>query len=377
MIKFAPFVDFESSLFVNSFLSKLTRRASSVVFTVAVLLCCAASALSIPLAQYRKQVGTTKSLIGSLAPINERMSGGELLAAERATLQDVRKALKSRESIEFNGATFEADNSWLEKSLQAYEKDGATGAERASLRRQMSERLAALDVRLAEMENAVAATRGKNEDKQKLDEILRRPEFQNPNEREKSILEQWMNALRKWWRDLFARNIEPQIPNAPSPQGFSVIASILQYVVIFLAVAVIGFVIWRFVIPLLRRDRKVKKRRKNEPRIVLGETLAADETADNLLSEAERLALSGDVRAAIRKGYIALLCELSDRKVLGLARHKTNRDYLRDVRPKDEIFQPMQNMTGSFEQHWYGATPANEIDWREFRGNYEQALNRK
>ena len=107
----------------------------------------------------------------------------------------------------------------------------------------------------------------------------------------------------------------------------------------------------------------------------MGEKLAADENAQTLFDEAEALARNGNLRGAIRKGYIALLCELSDRKIIGLAQHKTNRDYLRDVRKKDELYRNMNGLTTSFERHWYGFDDANENDWQEFKQIYQKAVN--
>jgi len=109
-------------------------------------------------------------------------------------------------------------------------------------------------------------------------------------------------------------------------------------------------------------------------RIVLGETLSPDQTAADLFSEAESLAHAGDLRAAIRKGYIALLCELGDRKLISLAQHKTNRDYLNSVRDKTRLYGSMRPLTISFENHWYGLLPAGENDWHDFRNGYQQAL---
>jgi hypothetical protein len=86
------------------------------------------------------------------------------------------------------------------------------------------------------------------------------------------------------------------------------------------------------------------------------------------------LARKGEIRAAIRKGYIALLCELGDRKVLILAQHKTNHDYLRAVREKRPLLKEMQKLTASFENHWYGFVPADAEDWTTFRSGYRQTL---
>jgi len=82
----------------------------------------------------------------------------------------------------------------------------------------------------------------------------------------------------------------------------------------------------------------------------------------------------GDLRGAIRKGYIALLCDLADRKVIGLARNKTNRDYLRDVRQRSSLFDRMRRATGSFERYWYGLQPPSKSDWDEFTEQYRAAV---
>jgi hypothetical protein len=120
-----------------------------------------------------------------------------------------------------------------------------------------------------------------------------------------------------------------------------------------------------------RRSRAAKKR---EPRIVLGERLEPEETAVDLLSEAEALARRGEIRSAIRKAYIALLVELGDRKVITLAQHKTNRDYLNAVRNLPPLHQNMRGLTDSFERHWYGFVEASDNDWQKFRSAYHSAL---
>src|SRR6185436_20617728 len=106
----------------------------------------------------------------------------------------------------------------------------------------------------------------------------------------------------------------------------------------------------------------------------LGETLEPDESAVDILAEAEALARRGELRAAIRKAYIALLVELGDRKILSLAQHKTNRDYLRAVREVEPLHSNVKQLTDSFERHWYGLIQATETDWLAFRSAYKQAL---
>ena len=150
------------------------------------------------------------------------------------------------------------------------------------------------------------------------------------------------------------------------------LSSVAQVVVIGVSVAAIVFLIWKFAPRYLRNRRK--KKTKRGARIVLGERLEPDQTSADLLAQAEALARSGDLRAAIRKAYIALLCELGDRKLISLAQHKTNRDYLSSVRERESLYASMRKLTNSFEVHWYGLFPAGENDWNEFRKGYLQAL---
>ena len=132
-----------------------------------------------------------------------------------------------------------------------------------------------------------------------------------------------------------------------------------------LSLAVIIFVLWRYGPRLARR--KLTRTRKRGARIVLGERLAPEQTPAHLLSEAERLARAGDLRGAIRKAYIAVLCELGERKVLRLAPHKTNRDYLRALRDHARLLSVVRPLTMAYERHWYGRAPATDADWSEFQ----------
>ncbi len=109
---------------------------------------------------------------------------------------------------------------------------------------------------------------------------------------------------------------------------------------------------------------------------MLGERLEADQTAADLLDEAERLARAGELRGAIRKAYVALLCELGDRGVVRLAQHKTNRDYLDAVRraARPRLYTEMLPLTSDFELHWYGLRAASDADWESFKTRCRKAL---
>jgi hypothetical protein len=188
--------------------------------------------------------------------------------------------------------------------------------------------------------------------------IMRRAEYNEQNQGP-SAFRRWWDRFVKWLRGLFGdtRPVDTSTVTKAS--------KVVQYLVYGLVGAAILFALWKL-LPLLRRPRLRGKKAKKQERVVLGEKLSPEQTAADLLAEAELLARSGDLRAAIRKGYIAVLLELADRKLLRLERNNTNRDYLRALSARQEIFESMKILTGSFERHWYGLLAANEVDWTDF-----------
>ena len=198
-------------------------------------------------------------------------------------------------------------------------------------------------------------------------QFCQRPEYASEVNKP-SALDRLLRRILEWIRKLLPR--QRQL----SPGRASVITTVAQVIVFALTGVVIVYVIWLVAPRLLHRRRRTKKKTKAEARVVLGERLEPDQSSADLLAEAETLARAGDLRAAIRKGYIALLVELGDRKVISLAQYKTNRDYLRSVRELERLHGNMMKLTSSFEQHWYGLVPPQETDWVAFRAFYRAAL---
>ncbi len=323
------------------------------------------------LAEYRENIGYAKDLIIELLyPENEDLSPAKYLEYERETLAEIRKSLPVNEKVEWRESAMETDNQWLNEKLKNFEGEAQNSPNREQILNEIYERLEAIDLKLEELEKPSAETRTKDEDKQKLAEILRREEFQKPEAKTESLFQKIVRKIKQWFYEFFPH---PNLPES-SAGGFQSLSFVLQMLLYAVILGVIGFLIYRFAPFLANRFRQKEKTEKKE-RVILGERLSADETAQNLFNQAEKLAREGDLRGAIRKGYIALLCELSDRKIIGLAQHKTNRDYLRDVRSRRELHENMNDLTANFERHWYGFDNAEENDWQEFRQNYKKAVN--
>lgn len=312
---------------------------------------------------YQKRVSTAATLLeqSRTAFEDESLSEPDRLIA--ANVDRVRNLLPAKETVLFNRENITVDNSWLHQALAEFEKEN-NWTRRLELLARASERLHAIAERLKELQTARAAS-DKDADKGRLAEILRRPEY-IPVAPESSALERLLGRFLRWLGKLFPQTKPMQ------PGGSPIVSMIAQVLIVGIAVAAIAFLIWRFAPRLLQGRRK--KKAKREARIVLGERLEPDQTAADLLAQAEALARNGDLRAAIRKAYIALLCELGDRKIVSLAQHKTNRDYLNSVRDRKSLFEIMRLLTHSFELHWYGLVPVGEREWDEFRNGYRKIV---
>ena len=344
---------------------KLIRLAKILVFILAF----AAPAFASSLPEYRTKILTVKRSLESLPSRDEAKTEAEIRAQEREKLVAVRSLMPPTETVELPGTRFEVDNNWLLAKLKAFEEE-TSPAKRQAIVTEVVERLEAIAYKLEELEKQQTAERTKDEDKQKLDEILRREEYRKPEEKDKTWLEKLIDDFFKW--------LSKSMPDAPvttretenTVRPFSFVLQLVLYAVV---LGIIGFLLYRFA-PFLRQRFLNRRKKEKKERVILGETLAADETSQNLFSEAERLAREGNLRAAIRKGYIALLCELSDRKIIGLATHKTNRDYLRDVRKRPELYQNMNALTSNFETVWYGFGKPDTEDWEKFRQKYNETV---
>lgn len=323
------------------------------------------------MAAYKESVRAARDLTFVLLyPDEENSASKNSPGYESDVTAKIRRTLPASETVQWSGANIEIDNRWLFDELAEFEKEPADSPKREEILAAVGERLDAIKRQIEELENTSAAAGAKDENKQKLAEILRREEYRKPEKPEASIFQKIYRKIIEWLMNFF-----PQ-PNLSSSEsgGFQSLTFVLQILLYALVFGAIGFLIYKFAPFLTNRFRRTEKTDKKE-RIILGEKLHQDQTSKDIFEEAEKLARDGNLRGAIRKGYIALLCELGDRKIIALSQHKTNRDYLRDVRSKNELYRSMNGLTLNFERHWYGSESAEEKDWEEFRQDYQRTVN--
>ena len=99
----------------------------------------------------------------------------------------------------------------------------------------------------------------------------------------------------------------------------------------------------------------------------------------DFLSEARRLYEAGDYSQAILYLYSHFLVQLDRQQVIRLAKGKTNRQYLRETRPRPVIYQILEITMVSFEDVFFGHHKISrqqfEASWNRL-GEFEAELTR-
>lgn len=324
--------------------------------------------LAITIEEYRAALTRARGNVSTvLACVAAAESGEPTPVAEARALEDIGRELPPELRVEWNGEMIDVSNRWLHRRIDSYRAETDLTKKAVNFT-EIDELLFAISTKIGLPTGGDSLS--KDEEKRKLAEILARPEYQPQKPKAESGLAAWLQRFLEWLDSLFPASS----PSAKSTEGYASLARVLQVLLFAVVIGLLLYLAYRFaprIFPRMRRGPRAKK----SPRTILGERIEADASASDLFSEAENLARAGEVRAAIRKGYIALLCELSDKHVISLAGHKTNRDYLREVRSRDPLLGSMRGMTSSFERSWYGSQPAAADDWAEFRENYRKAVS--
>lgn len=340
------------------------RSVACVVVSMAFLFVGPANVAAIPIAEYHQNLKHAIAELEKLVEVDKDWDETDFQNRLLQTIENIRTTLPVNQTIEVDGEVGTVDNSSIHKSLEDLKKLPAT--EQFDKVDHITELIKAIEARIAEREAAVERAQSKEQAKSKLESILSRPEYAT-EQRGPNAISRLIRDFFRWLQNLFPKRRPVQ------PGHVDWITLVAQILVIGLALAVLLYVV-KILLTRFGRTRKTKKPKKKEARIVLGERLEPEATSTDLLSQAEILARNGDLRAAIRKGYIALLVELGDRKMISLAQHKTNRDYLNSVKSVAPLHATMRGLTDSFERHWYGFEQTTPDDWQTFRAGYLAAL---
>lgn len=112
---------------------------------------------------------------------------------------------------------------------------------------------------------------------------------------------------------------------------------------------------------------------------ILEERVSADELpVDEWMAMARQFLESGEMRLAVRAMFLACLVFLANRDKLTIARHKSNREYIRELsrRAHDvpDVLAAFSDNVGILERLWYGMHSATEEAVSAFSDNQERIL---
>ncbi|HEU4797228.1 MAG TPA: DUF4129 domain-containing protein [Pyrinomonadaceae bacterium] len=325
----------------------------------------AAKAQNLSAADYERNLQRAIEALESLE-IDESESPHYYQDELDGALATVREALPIQQSVQSSDEVCVVDNSWLHDALK--EVEAAASEKRTDQLVRVVERLQALQDRVAYERRAATDADNKVYTKGKMESILARPEYA-PQAHGPNALTRVIQDFLQWLERLLPKPIRAR------PGGSRWVSVLAQLGVVIVALLVV-FYVARILLRRFRGPAGKRRPKKRKALIILGEQLKPEDTSLDLLAEAEALARQNDLRAAIRKAYIALLVELGDRNLITLAQHKTNRDYVNSVRSIPLLHSTMRGLTESFERHWYGFAEATENDWKNFRSRYHAALQK-
>ncbi len=344
----------------------MRSRTNQFYFAIAVLLSLCALRVS---AQGRSTVDDYANRLDRAEQMVKEAIEGNSASSELAPkMNELKRLLPAREEVEFNGRGARIDNAWLHEAADNVVKNTKVAAEgRLRLLGEISARLARL--RQSVKSTRTVEDRASQDQRVRLDGILARPEYQ-PEEKRESTIARWIRRIKEFilrlLSILFGR------PSARSPRSGG------DGLIIFLRVLVILVMTAALIFGAAKLARRFLTRRKPaeeaQTREALGEEIPEDATAEDLFSMASELARHGEYRKAIRRAYIALLCDLDQRGKLRLGRSKTNRDYLDAMRSERRIYPTFAVMTLAFERAWYGQERATEEEFRNFVMLYQEAV---
>jgi hypothetical protein len=283
-------------------------------------------------------------------------------------MNSIKRLLPASEEVEFGGSIVRVDNAWLHEASDNVIKNANGDIEqRHSMLSEIADRL---DYLQQQVNEASAQSASVSQDQRaRLESILARPEYQ-PEEKRESFVQKWFRKLR----EVLARLLERLFGGSPARELPASSAGLVTLFRILVFLAVIAALVFG-VIKLMRRlERRRKLKEEPEKREVLGEEIADDATAADLFARASELARQGEYRRAIRRAYVALLCELEERGKLRLHRSKTNRDYLDALRSEAQIYSAFSTMTNAFEHVWYGEERATEEEFKDFVTLYQETV---
>jgi Domain of unknown function (DUF4129) len=314
------------------------KRARSAGF-LALLLC------GLPLVAFGQQ----NSAVSPEKPLNmpayieelDRWSKAlESLKTNPGEAQTLRQELPQHWPVAAGAQRIEVSTSWLRAGLNEVKKDPKSAAERARL---LLAHVAGM--RSEAQDLAVAAHPFDGSARQKLNEILSRPEFNEVHG------PTWVDRLAERIADWLSRLMERFDTGMAGHQWFVK----LLFWALFVGAAG-ALLVWM--------ARRLLQRSKTQKLSLSAPGPAVVRSSRQLAGEARENAERGDFREAIRFAYWAAIHRLEELGLWSVDHTRTHREYLRLVGSLQPQREPLAALTRQFELAWYAVRPASQSEYQ-------------
>jgi hypothetical protein len=182
----------------------------------------------------------------------------------------------------------------------------------------------------------------------------------------------------EWLRKLFPETKHPKPPEATDNTWMGWVQTLL-FVLLGISTCVAAICLWR----ILRNKNRASTAVAGEPMTAMPDI--RDENIDGSELPAERwLNLArewiekGSLRYAMRAIYLAILAHLAERGIIGLAGHKSNRDYKQELNrrahDRPDVIGCFAANVAAFDRAWYGMHPVSQKGFERFVENQERIM---
>ena len=195
------------------------------------------------------------------------------------------------------------------------------------------------------------------------------------------MLRKWAQSIGDWLDKMFSRKSRPTNPTPNLPSGiFSGLGAGLQmllYVLIALAVVALLYLAYR-VWQNRRRGPEIVEATAIQPVPDLAdENVGADQLPEDEWTRlARELLARSEFRLAMRAYYLSSLACLAERRLITLAKFKSNRDYERELARRGHALADLPGLFAQnvvvFDRVWYGQHSVDGEIVGRFAGNVEK-----
>lgn len=189
-----------------------------------------------------------------------------------------------------------------------------------------------------------------------------------------------IGKIFEWIEKLFPKRTTPTAPNLDFDFVSMALKGLMWLVVAVLVVAVV-WIMARLIMQYRRQFRPATGIDAGAPPDAMPDLADESVSADQLPEDdwavlARDLWERGERRLALRALYLGCLAVLARRELLRIARHKSNRDYERELQRRAHAFPEMMELFSmtmvGFERVWYGPHEATGEAFKDFREAFEK-----